>query len=116
MTEPTRSGIDGAQRKEQRFAAEQTSRGSLFTEAERTPEKMGAATKFPKINGERPISPRRDVGTVADLLMRTQGLECALKRAVNERASARRARNRQRFQFWQAIYAAIEARGNEVKP
>ena len=107
--------MDGAQRKEQRFAAGQTSPGSLSTQAEPKPGKTRAA-KSAKVNGEKPISPRRDVGTVADLLMRTQGLECALKRAANERASARRARNRQRFQFWQAIYAAIEARGNEVKP
>ena len=115
MTEPTRAGIDGAQRKEQRFAAGQTFQGSLPAQAQRKPGKTPAA-KSPKINGEKPISPRRDVGAVADLLMRTQGLECALKRAANERTSARRARNRQRFQFWQAIYAAIEARCNEVKP
>ena len=107
--------MDGAQRKEQRFAAEQTSRGRCLQQAQPGREKR-ARRNLPKINGEKPISPRRDVGTVADLLMRTQGLECALKRAANERASARRARNRQRFQFWQAIYAAIEARCNEVKP
>ncbi len=107
--------MDGAQRREQRFTDEQTSQGSLSTQAQRKPGKARAA-KSAKINGEKPISPRRDVGKVADLLMRTQGLECALKRAANERASARRARNRQRFQFWQAIFAAIEARCNEVKP
>ena len=59
---------------------------------------------------ERPISPRRDVGAVTDLLLRAQGPESALKRAANERASARRARSRQRFQFWLAISAEIEAR------
>jgi hypothetical protein len=106
--------MDGAQRNEPWLADEQMSPGSASGEAQRERQKTRASAKPPKLNGEKPISPRRDVGTVADLLWRTHGPESALKRAANERASARRARNRQRFQFWQAIFAAIEARCNEV--
>jgi hypothetical protein len=107
--------MNGAQRNEGRLADGQMSPGSASTEAQGKQAKTRASGKPRKLNGEKPISPRRDVGTVADLLLRTHGRESALKRAANERASARRARNRQRFQFWQAIFAAIEARCNEVK-
>ncbi|MGO9742866.1 MAG: hypothetical protein ACLPN5_15420 [Roseiarcus sp.] len=61
-------------------------------------------------NGEKPISPRRNVCDVADQLLRAHGTESALKRAALERANARRARSRIRFQFWLAIAEAIEAR------
>jgi hypothetical protein len=115
MTEPTRSRINGAQRSEQRPAAEPSSRKSAPKEAQPERLKTRAPEKPPKLNGEKPISPRRDVGTVAELLLRTHGPESALKRAASERANARRARNRQRFQFWQAISDAIAARCDEVK-
>ncbi len=61
-------------------------------------------------DGEKPISPRRDVCDVVDQLLRAHGPESALKRAALERASARRARSRVRFQFWLAIAEAFEAR------
>ena len=106
--------MNGAQGGEQRLADGQMSRGSGAAPIKDGRIKTRAA-KPTKLNGGKPISPRRDVETVADLLLRTHGPENALKHAASERASARRARNRLRFQFWQNISAAIEARRNEVK-
>jgi hypothetical protein len=42
--------------------------------------------------------------------MTRHGPEAALKAAAGEVSSARRARSRQRFQFWTAIASEIEAR------
>lgn len=53
------------------------------------------------------ISPRRDPRSVAEMLLKTRGAEQALKRVASEKASARRARSRQRFQFWLAISEVI---------
>ena len=58
---------------------------------------------------DKPISPRRDPRSVAEMLLRTQGLEKALKRVASEKASARRARSRVRFQFWTNISGLIAA-------
>jgi hypothetical protein len=58
---------------------------------------------------DKMISPRRDPRSVAEMLLKTEGMEKALKRAASEKASARRARSKQRFQFWVAICACIEA-------
>lgn len=55
------------------------------------------------------ISPRRDPRTVADMLLKEHGIEKALKRVESEKASARRARSRQRFQFWVAISEVISS-------
>jgi hypothetical protein len=57
----------------------------------------------------RIISPRRDPRSVAEMLLKTEGAEKALKRVASEKASARRARSKQRFQFWAAIRDAIVA-------
>jgi uncharacterized protein VirK/YbjX len=51
-----------------------------------------------------------EVAKAAKLLVTQQGLEAALKTAACEKSSAKRARNRRRFQFWTAIAAEIEAR------
>jgi len=55
------------------------------------------------------ISPRRDPRSVAEMLVKTEGAEKALKRVASEKASARRARSKQRFQFWVAICEEIVA-------
>ncbi len=60
---------------------------------------------------DKPISPRRDPRSVADMLLKEHGMERAMKRVATEKASARRARSRQRFQFWVAISEAIHAQG-----
>ena len=78
----------------------------------RNTQKSGVAERASKFESKEPISPRRDVGKVVDLLTRASGPESALKRAISEQAHACRARSRQRFQFWLAIAAAIEARHN----
>jgi len=59
---------------------------------------------------DKNISPRRDPRSVADMLLKVHGAEKALKRVASEKASARRARSRQRFQFWVAISEVIVAR------
>jgi len=59
------------------------------------------------MDNQKPISPRRDPRTVADMLLKEHGVEKALKRIASEKASARRARSRQRFQFWNAISEAL---------
>jgi len=41
--------------------------------------------------------------------VKTEGAEKALKRVASEKASARRARSKQRFQFWVAICEEIVA-------
>jgi hypothetical protein len=58
----------------------------------------------------KPISPRRDPRSVAVMLLQEHGVEKALKRVASEKANARRARSRQRFQFWAAISDEISAR------
>ena len=58
---------------------------------------------------DKNISPRRDPRGVAEMLLKAHGAEKALKRAASEKASARRARSKQRFQFWVAISDAIVA-------
>ncbi len=58
---------------------------------------------------DKPISPRRDPRTVADMLLKEHGIEKAMKRVESEKASARRARSRQRFQFWVAISEVISS-------
>jgi len=58
---------------------------------------------------DKVISPRRDPRSVAEMLLKTEGVEKALKRVASEKASARRARSKQRFQFWVAIRDAIAA-------
>ena len=64
---------------------------------------------------DKVISPRRDPRSVAEMLLRAHGAEKALKRVASEKASARRARSRQRFQFWAAISEVIAARNQLVK-
>jgi hypothetical protein len=56
---------------------------------------------------DKPISLRRDPRSVADMLLKEHGVEKALKRIASEKANARRARSRQRFQFWDAISQAV---------
>ena len=58
---------------------------------------------------DKAISLRRDPRCVADMLLKTEGMEKALKRVASEKASARRARSKLRFQFWVAICDAIAA-------
>jgi hypothetical protein len=54
-----------------------------------------------------------EVPRAAQLLATRHGLEVARKRAANEKSNARRARSRQRFEFWAAIAVEIEARSYE---
>ena len=76
-----------------------------------TNEELVAAKKT-KVEGAggRPISLRRNVSEVADQLLHDHGPKVALRRTVLERAGARRARSRRRYQFWLAISEAIELR------
>ena len=60
----------------------------------------------------RTISPHRDVGAFVHHLLTTTDAKTALKKVASEKASARRARSRRRWQFWTAIAAEIEARAN----
>jgi hypothetical protein len=64
---------------------------------------------------DKSISPRRDPCSVADMLLKEHGIEKALKRIANEKANARRARSRQRFQFWVAISDAINSRDETLR-
>jgi hypothetical protein len=59
------------------------------------------------------ISPKMEVPRAAQLLVTRHGLEVAVKSAANEKSNARRARNRERFEFWAAIAVEIEARSHE---
>jgi hypothetical protein len=63
---------------------------------------------------DKPISLRRDPRSVADMLLKEQGAEKALKRVASEKANARRARSRQRFQFWDAISQALATCGAPI--
>jgi hypothetical protein len=65
---------------------------------------------------DRPISPRRDPTTVAEMLLKAHGPEMALKRVASEKANARRARSRLRYQFWVAICEAIIAHDQRRPP
>lgn len=58
----------------------------------------------------RTISPSRDVSAFARQLLEGADAKTALKKVASEKASARRARSRKRWQFWTAIAAEIEAR------
>ena len=58
----------------------------------------------------RTVSPNRDVGAFAHHRLPTTDAKTALKKVASEKASARRARSRKRWQFWTAIAAEIEAR------
>jgi len=58
------------------------------------------------------ISPNRDVAAVARQLLMNADAKTALKKVASEKASARRARSRKRWQFWTAIAAEIEARAS----
>jgi hypothetical protein len=49
------------------------------------------------------ISPKMEVPRADQLLVTRHGLEVAVKSAANEKSNARRARNRERFEFWAAI-------------
>ena len=59
------------------------------------------------------ISLKMEVPRAAQLLATRHGLEVASKRAANEKSNARRARSRQRFEFWAAIAVEIETRSHE---
>jgi hypothetical protein len=54
------------------------------------------------------VSPRMNPLVAADALIERHGSQIALRMAVKEKANARRARSRRRFQLWAAIKAEIE--------
>ncbi len=55
------------------------------------------------------IPPRIGAVQAAGKLIELHGTEIALREAIRERAKARRARCRRRFQLWATIAAEIEA-------
>ena len=53
-------------------------------------------------------SPRMEPVHTAELLIGQLGAEAAIRQANRERVSARRARSRQRYQFWETVVDRIE--------
>ena len=80
------------------------------------PSRSNGSTEVSALGGEallaiKGISPGKDPSQVARTLLMEHGAEKALKTAARERAQARRARSRKRFNYWIAISEEITAMG-----